>query len=261
MKINDIIRRFYGIKCGALEELSTEELLYNQVMGINNTVRQFRRARGIAMTLKSLDQGEARPFPEELFYKLKDFKLGGMPMGFTLMMPEFCNGKCYDRSTELTMAFDDCTQYQADINSLRGGLITKKGDAEHAFVENDGQVYDTSNGFMFAKDAYWKIEKPKVRLTHTKEQCTEFLKSSGYFSQSPENDRFILPVTVPIYEEILGNPRCLSTKVNQAFLQSEFAKFLKEVDYDDIVRECNEDIALMYKDPAALDKKFGRTSS
>lgn len=233
-------------------------------MKLGNIISGLKTRRNNALDSGVLKQQRCAPFPEELFYKLKDLNLNGMPMGFTLMASELCNGKCYERSTELSFAFDDCTQYYADIHSLKKNSITKSAEAkqnlfsdEHAFLENNGMVYDTSNGLVFDKDLYWRIEKPNVHLTYTKSQCTERLRLLGIFSQQPEDYKLLLLLAVQCYKKILKDPQYLSTKVNQKFLQSEFTKFLKEVDYDGNMRAINEDITCTQKDPAAIDEKYG----
>ena len=208
---------------------------------------------------KAAEAGKVRQYPKQIFDALRPYHFGGMPVSILLFIPELCNGFCYDRSTLMTLAFDECKQLYGDIESLR---ITTEGKtsearADHAFVEAYGCIFDTSQGLMFEKEAYWDIERPTIRHSHTKQECLEFLKADGTLGGDFEKDKWALLLTLPIAESIVNNPKQTATKINQKLLLQEIAKLKKAISFDEMQAEQDADLELMRTNPQALDKKFG----
>ena len=209
--------------------------------------------------IQAAEQGKVRQYPKQIFDALRSYHYGGMPLSILLFIPELCNGQCYDMSTVMTLAFDECKQLYGDIESLR--ILTEGGEspmkADHAFVEAYGYIFDTSNGLMYEKDTYWDIEKPTIRASHTKAECLEFLEADGTLGNDFERDKWSLLFILPIAESIVNNPRQIATKFNQKLLLEEIAKLKAEINFEGMKAEQDADIELMRTDPHALDKKFG----
>ncbi|MCL2570462.1 MAG: hypothetical protein FWE16_04635 [Firmicutes bacterium] len=209
--------------------------------------------------IKEVEAGNIGPFPKQVFDALRPFHFGGMPLSIQLFIPEMCNGLCYDKSTLLSLAFAECTQVHADIESLR---IKTEGDpspiaAQHAYIEAYGYVFDTSVGLIFKKDAYDRIEKPTINKTHTKQECLEYLKQDGTLAGDFEQDKHSLVMVLPIVEHVVNNPKHVATEHNQRFLLEEIAKLKTGINFGEMVAEHEADMAIMYSQPEILDAKFG----
>ncbi len=200
------------------------------------------------------------PYPDELFDALRPFSLGGLPASIVLFDNELCNGKCYDRARLMSLAFADSKVIYADINSLR---VQDIENAEHAFVETtefgSGKtwVVDTSIGLIFEKDYYYKFEQPKINHIFTKEILMQDPMLHEIISSNFANDKYMLPLYLPCVEASIKNSRHLGTVMYKEKILSELERFKKAIKYDDISAEIESDVKLMFKDPDALDRKFG----
>lgn len=200
------------------------------------------------------------PYPNELFNALRPYSLGGLPACIVLFENELCNGKCYDRARLMSLAFADATVVHADINSLR---VQGGGSPEHAIVETKefggGRtwVVDTSIGLIFDKDYYYKFEQPKVNHVFSKEVLMKDPMLNEIIASKFNSDKYILPLYLPNVEAAIKHSRHLGTVMYREKIQAELELFKKAIGYDDIRAEIDADIKLMFKDPAALDRKFG----
>lgn len=202
------------------------------------------------------------PYPDALFDRLRPYSWGGLPVSITLFVNELCNGFCYDRANMMQLAFKDCKVVHADIETLR---ITTGGDeyAEHAFVitpefgGNREWVVDTSAGLIYDKDFYFKLEKPKINLTLSKEECMSFRDTKELIVNNFEEEKYILPLTLPLIENAIRSSVWLGTVGYREKTLDEIEKFKQAIGYDEIAKEIEEDMALMRTDPQKLDEKFG----
>jgi|GEM_PF-2958002 len=217
-----------------------------------------------ARFMKAVNAGQVRPFPKEVFDALRPYQFGGIPMSILLFTIEMNNGFCYEKGTDLTLAFDECTLYYGDVEYLRvktEGEIHKDGSsaADHAFVEAYGHVFDTTMGLMYTKEAYWDVERPTIRKTHTKEECLEYLKYSGILGGGTDfaKNKWSLLLTLPSIENIVYNTEDIATEMNKKLLLEEIKKLKIAIDYDGMQAEMVADMELMRTDPKALDEKFG----
>lgn len=201
------------------------------------------------------------PYPNELFDALRPYALGGLPASIVLFDNELCNGKCYDRARLMSLAFADAKVVHADINSLR--VQAGVENPEHAFVETKefggGRtwVVDTSIGLVFDKDYYYKFEEPKINHEFPKDFLMKDPMIHGIIASNFENDKYTLPIYLPNVENSIKHSRHLGTVMYKEKILSELELFKKAINYDGINAEIEADIKLMFKDPAALDKKFG----
>ena len=215
-----------------------------------------------ARFFKAVEAGQIGAFPKSVFDALRPYHYGGLPLSILLFIPELCNGLCYDRSSIMTLAFAKCQQHYGDIESLRVKADPEHAaadplHADHAFVEAYDHIFDTSNGLVYTKEAYWEVERPEVRLSHTKQECLRSYEMQQILSNDFAKDRWALILTLPIVEDIVNNPKHASTKINQEMLLAEIALLKQAIDYDGMVTEQDEDMKLMRTDPVALDRKFG----
>jgi len=101
------------------------------------------------------------PFPRWVFDALRTIcyssppdsgvPYNGLPLSILLFTPDICNGYCFEMSKLLTLAFDDCTMMHGDNELFRLKAKMNGKSANHAFVEANGNVFDTTLGLMFDK--------------------------------------------------------------------------------------------------------------
>ncbi len=201
------------------------------------------------------------PYPDVLFDYLRPYSVGGFPCSIMFFINEMCNGHCYDRAELMQLAFDDCQIVHADIESLR----IKGGEecAEHAFVETTDfgggktWVVDTSVGLIFDKKFYYKIEKPKINRIISKEEIMNSRGIKQILASNFEDDKFALTMYLPFIEQSVDKSIHIGTFMYKDKVKKELALFKKAIGYDDIAKEIEEDMQLMYNNPELLDKKFG----
>ena len=201
------------------------------------------------------------PYPDILFDYLRPYCVGGFPASIMVLINEMCNGHCYDRAELMQLAFDDCQIVHADIESLR--ITCGEEFAEHAFVETPefggGKtwVVDTSIGLIYDKDFYYKIEKPKVNRVISKEQVMQSRSIQSIIASNFEEDKYSLTLTMPNIERVVEQSNHIGTYMYKDKVRKEIELFKKAIGYDAMVAEVESDMQLMFKDPQALDKKFG----
>ena len=72
-----------------------------------------------------------------------------------------------------------------------------------------------------------------------------------------EQDKYILPLILPMVEEMIAKSQHSMTSFYRPLLQAEIAKFKTAIKYDEMAAEEKANMQLAHKDPAALDKKLG----
>ena len=207
------------------------------------------------LLLWGLNNGKILPYDEELITKLRDIYYGGIPASVILLSNGMSNGHCYDRATLMSRAFldteDDVNLLYASIDSLKLNPAFIRDDpmyADHCIVErttSDGRklIYDTSCGFVFDKDLYWKMEHPKVRYVNGKESIKKFIEADeDYFPEDIERDKYASPLILPFIEMTYGRPTEMYTMSGIELLQREIKLFKEKIDYDGVVKEIDEDM-------------------
>lgn len=227
---------------------------------MKNTLKKFEK-KHTQMLLYGLKHKLIFPYPDELFDALRPYCLGGLPASIVLFENELCNGKCYDRARLMSLAFADAKIIHADINSLR--VEPGSGSPEHAIVEtkefggNKNWIVDTSIGLVFDKDYYFNFEEPTINHELSKELLMQDPMILEIIASDFANDKYILPLVLPNVEAAIKNSQHLGTVLYREKILSELELFKKAIKYDEINAEIEEDLKLMFKDPEALDRKFG----
>ena len=199
-----------------------------------------------------LKNGYITTYDDELIKKLRNIYDGGIPASILLLSDGMSNGHCYDRALLMSRAFldsdDDVQLVYATIDSLRLNPEFKDDDPlsfEHCIVERitkDGKhlIYDTSTGFIYDKKLYWLIEHPKVRKINKKSSIIEFIESEE--SEDIERDKYAAPLILPMIEMTYGRNTEMYATAGIELLQREIEYFKKVIDYDDVVKEIDEEI-------------------
>lgn len=206
------------------------------------------------LLIYGLKNGYIAPYDDALIKKLRTIYYGGIPASITLLFNGMPNGYCYDRALLMSRAFldgeDDVQLLYATVDSLKlNPQFANSSDpsfADHCIVERitkDGKhlIYDTSSGFVYDKKIYWLIENPKVRHINNKESIIEFVKSEeSYHPEDIEKDKYVAPLILPMIESSYENPKEIYSLLG--VLQREIEHFKKEINYDEICQEINDDM-------------------
>lgn len=214
------------------------------------------------LTLWGLKMGYIELYDDQLIQKLRNIYSGGIPASIILLSNGMTNGHCYDRAMLMSQAFldtdDDVNLIYASIDSLRLNPKYLKGKEEnhlfdnHCIVERitkDGRhlIYDTSTGLIYDKNLYWLIEHPKVRKINNKESIKEFIKREEFFyPEDPDAGKYASTMILPMIEMTFGRPTEMYSQLGIELLQREIEEYKKRINYDEIVREVEEDMVNMF---------------
>ena len=207
------------------------------------------------LLLYGLSKGLILPYDDELIEKLRKVYYGGIPASVILLSNAMTNGHCYDRALLMSRAFldeeDDVKLLYASIDSLKLNPSFIRKDpmyADHCIVERtskDGKkwIYDTSCGFVFDKDLYWLMERPKVRHSNSKDSIRRFIEEDEDFHpEDVDRDKYASPLILPMIEMTYGRPTEMYTMSGIELLQREIAHYKQVIDYDGVCREIDEDM-------------------
>ena len=208
------------------------------------------------LTYWGLKNGYANPYDNKLIEKLRTIYYGGIPASILLLSNGMSNGYCYDRALLMALAFidtdDDVKLICAAVDSLKLNPEYEYDKdplyADHCFVERitqDGKhlIYDTSSGFIYDKKLYWKIEHPVIRKVIEKDAIIKRNKEDEeYFPEDIERDKYASTIILPLIESTYGRPTELYSQLGIELLQREIEHFKKEINYDEVCREVEEDM-------------------
>jgi len=180
---------------------------------------------GVYLANKGLAEGEAQPFPKEVYERLSHYIFYGLPVSIEIkyLMPLVGPGKCYERSWLLTMAFDECYLVRGDLKDY--GISYGKEHAGHGWVEADGWIYDPTSLYRYKKDLFYKIHKPRrvVKIAKPKFQNDEEYKKCA----SPKIEKQSLLIKILITYAIA------ELREDKDFI-NEIAEYLRNLGYDSI---------------------------
>lgn len=190
---------------------------------------------------------------EEFMERLRQVTWGGMRLSVLLLCEKMTNGFCYDRSILFAFGFgdDDFRRVYASIDGikLRPDYLEQYQSlseeekknlhyGEHCYMErvkSDGStwVYDPSQGFVYRKDIYEKIEHPVVQKTVSRESILSSYEYQDILREDIDLSKYALYALVPVYEALLA--------VGQSFhmeaLRRELEMYKSEISYDEICEE------------------------
>ena len=207
------------------------------------------------LLLWGLSKGYIAPYDDELIEKLRNIYYGGIPASVILLSNGMSNGHCYDRALLMSRAFlddeGDVKLLYAAIDSLKLNPAFIRDDpmyADHCIVERttaDGRklIYDTSCGFVFDKDLYWLMERPKVRHSNGKDSIRRFIEEDEDFHpEDVDRDKYASTLILPMIELTYGRPTEMYTMDGIELLQREIEHYKQVIDYDGVCREIDEDM-------------------
>lgn len=162
----------------------------------------------------ALDKGWILPYEEILVKRLRKLTYRGFPLSIVLFCREFCRGECYSMSMNLSRAMDYFTLVHGDVN-----FITVNGEyPNHSWLEKDGFVYDTTDGFRWDKGLYYSLFQPQVIEVYDKESVKDYSMYQQVLSHANEQIELIKLKLIIQYMEMLEQE---APSVNYRFLQRE----------------------------------------
>lgn len=163
---------------------------------------------------KALKDGKILPYEEELVMRLRELNYRGLPLSIILFCREYCRGECYAMSMNISRAMDHFTLVHGDVNFIR-----ENGEyPNHSWVEKDGFVYDTTDGFKWDKDLYYSLFQPKVREVYDEVSVKDYDDYQYVLSRAEEERDLTTQALIIQYMELLETEK---PYVNQRFLQNE----------------------------------------
>lgn len=99
-----------------------------------------------------MQENKIESYEEELIEKLRDKYYKGIPLSISLNSGFYCNHSCHYMAFQITRGM----KY---FKLVRGNISRYpiEPDGNHSWVEKDGWVYDTTDGFRWQKDIYYKV--------------------------------------------------------------------------------------------------------
>ena len=110
------------------------------------------------LLIQAYNAHKIAPYEEELIDNLRRHTFEGLPLTISLFTNFLCKGECYVCSVNLSRGMNHFHLVHGDINCI------EKNDEypNHSWVEKDGFVYDTTDGFKREKKLYYELFKPIV---------------------------------------------------------------------------------------------------
>lgn len=98
-----------------------------------------------------LKNGDIRPYESSLIEKLRNLYYEGLPLSIVLNSKYCCRTWCHHMAFQLSRGMDDFKLIRGNIN-----IYPIEEEPNHSWVEKNGFVYDTTDGFCWKKEIYDK---------------------------------------------------------------------------------------------------------
>lgn len=195
------------------------------------------------MLIYGLENGLIELYNDELIYKLRDIYYSFLPASIILLSNALSNGRCYDSALLMSQAFlddeGDVKLVYASIESLRLNpkyISDNELDSDHCFVEytdinGKSYIYDASEGLVYDKNLYWKIEKPIVRKVNDKNSIINYLNDD--FMCGVKLDKRMANMCLSFIENTYNNKREIYTIGDNNLLKREIEHYKSRINLND----------------------------
>lgn len=200
---------------------------------------------------KMLDDGIkhrlVQHFDNGLLIKLRHIYFAGIPGSIFIFTSSSVSFNIGDKAQLMSHALEDedFILVHGKVNSIanyRSNNEVQELKSNTWFeVNRDGRVwiYDMFSLMKFDKDLYYKLEDPVIERTITREE----LQSDPEHRWDRQKFRQILdPLTLPML--IPNMERAFKYSPYREYLKAEMTRFKKEIDYDKVTEEFDEDMRL-----------------
>lgn len=104
------------------------------------------------LTWDYIEKGKIVPYEKELIENLRDKYYDGIPLSVVLSSSVCCRTWCHHMAFQLSRGLDYYTIVRGNIN-----IYPIDDEPNHSWVEKDGWVYDTTDGFKWEKQLYYDL--------------------------------------------------------------------------------------------------------
>lgn len=198
---------------------------------------------------KAIEEQKILPYEEELIERLRDINYKGIPVSIIMFSRPMCNKACYSMSMNLTRGMDHFKLVHGDVNFLE-----KTSYPNHSWVEKDGYVYDTTDGFRWDKELYYKLFQPQVCEVYDEVTVNDYGDYQFVLSNANDNLSMKNKILLIQYIELLEqeNPR-----VNKDYLFKEINLWRKK---NNITKRFSDEEMGQYRKFLKDMEKSGKTS-
>ncbi len=186
---------------------------------------------------KALTEGKIVPYEQSLLDRLRKYTAYGLPCSIILLSSPCCNNECYAMSVLLSRGLDTFTLVHGNVNKF----LKDDRYPNHSWIEKDGFVYDTTDGFKWDKELYYRLFEPEVI------EC--------YDEVSVEED--------PYYQAVLANTKTEPSSKKALALQLQYLELLEQenhtVNHHRLLEEieiCRRDHQIMFSYSDRLLKEY-----
>lgn len=118
--------------------------------------------------LNHLKNREIMMYEVGLIERLRCELYQGLPLSIIINSKYFCARRCHSMAFQLSRGMDDFKLIRGNIN-----VYPIEDEANHSWVEKDGYVYDTTDGFKWKKEIYYKYFDAVPIEVYEKDNCLD----------------------------------------------------------------------------------------
>lgn len=117
-----------------------------------------------------IKQKKILPYEPQLLENLRKKEAYGIPILILILSHPCCAENCYPMSVLISTGMDHFTLVHGNVNCI------PKNDQypNHSWVEKDGFVYDTTDGFKWEKNLYYQLFSPEVINTYREDDVKTY---------------------------------------------------------------------------------------
>lgn len=193
---------------------------------------------------KYIEEDKIKPYEQELIDKLRSYNYKGIPLSIIVLCFDACNGNCYATSVFLTSGMDKFKLVHGNIN-----IYPKNNYHNHSWIEKDDFVYDSTDGFKYEKELYYKLYEAESVVTYDEENCKNYNFYQDMIQQYDEANIPFLTIFLQFLEEeenkiptinhnlLLKEIEAVRKKYNiiKRFNQSVMDEYRKEIEKQKII--------------------------
>lgn len=180
-------------------------------------------------------EGKIVPYEEELIEKLRDKYYEGIPLSIVLNSKCCCRTYCHHMAFQLTRGLDEFRLVRGNIN------IYPIGDRpNHSWVEKDGFVYDTTDGFKWEKNTYYELFDATIIEEYNENNYMDF----WFYRNQLEKCEKVPKEQTAMMVELVEMLETEKQWINYECLMSEIAKFRKK---EGITKKFPEEVMVKFK--------------
>lgn len=148
---------------------------------------------------KALAENKILPYEQELVERLRNVSFHTIPVSIIILSKPLCRKECYAMSMNLTRGMDHFKLVHGDVN-----FLSKNDDyPNHSWVERNGWVYDTTDGFRWDKDLYYELFQPEVREIYDENSVKDYADYQWLLSKCEEDKPIATKALMIQYIELL----------------------------------------------------------